>query len=69
MINAGAIATAGLVSGKTPQIRLKRLMEITADDMRRRSRIVAELDRLRTLEVQLSELRARIERLETSRPS
>ena len=48
---------------------LKRLMEITADDMRRRSRIVAELDRLRTLEVRLSELRARIERLETSRPS
>src|SRR5262249_53228124 len=26
MINAGAIATAGLVSGKTPQTRLKRLL-------------------------------------------
>src|SRR5204863_6069395 len=28
MINAGAIATAGLISGKTPQIRLKRLREM-----------------------------------------
>jgi glutaminase len=28
MINAGAIATAGLVSGKTPQTRLKRLLEM-----------------------------------------
>src|SRR5437773_61022 len=28
MINAGAIATAGLVSGKTAQIRLKRLLEM-----------------------------------------
>jgi glutaminase len=28
MINAGAIATAGLISGKTPQVRLKRLMEM-----------------------------------------
>jgi glutaminase len=28
MINAGAIATAGLISGKTPQIRLKRLLEM-----------------------------------------
>jgi glutaminase len=28
MINAGAIATAGLISGKTAQIRLKRLMEM-----------------------------------------
>src|SRR5205814_1238152 len=28
MINAGAIATAGLISGKTPQTRLKRLLEM-----------------------------------------
>src|SRR6266567_6750147 len=28
MINAGAIATAGLISGKTPQVRLKRLLEM-----------------------------------------
>src|SRR5712671_5568081 len=28
MINAGAIATAGLISGKTPQTRLKRLMDM-----------------------------------------
>jgi len=28
MINAGAIATAGLISGKTPQSRLKRLLDM-----------------------------------------
>src|SRR5215470_6964554 len=28
MINAGAIATAGLVSGKNPQARLKRIVEM-----------------------------------------
>jgi glutaminase len=28
MINAGAIATAGLISGKTPQIRLRRVIEM-----------------------------------------
>ena len=28
MINAGAIAAAGLISGKTPQLRLKRLLEM-----------------------------------------
>src|SRR6266550_5237779 len=28
MINAGAIATAGLISGKSPETRLKRLMEM-----------------------------------------
>jgi glutaminase len=28
MINAGAIATAGLISGKTPQVRLKRILEM-----------------------------------------
>jgi hypothetical protein len=50
---------------------LKRLLEITPKELPRRSKIMADLDRLHTLELRVAEIRARIERLEAAanRPS